>query len=182
MGRFFFSKSAAFARFLALLLLASLIVFFNGCAGYHIGPIQPTPMRGVKTIAVGTFKNATLIPRIEVLITDTVIRQIQQDGTYQIAPEDKADAVLTGEIERVRRSPSRSVVGNVIATAEFTMDLTIHYTVRRRDNGLVVQNTSATGQTNFFVSGDVNQDERQAIPLAAQDAAVRLVSQISEGW
>jgi len=45
-----------------------------------------------------------------------------------------------------------------------------------------------TGQTSFFVTGsntiaaDVNQDERQAIPLAAEDLAVRLVSQISEGW
>jgi hypothetical protein len=29
---------------------------------------------------------------------------------------------------------------------------------------------------------DVNQDELQAFPLAAEELAVRLVSQISEGW
>ena len=29
-----------------------------------------------------TFKNRTLVPRIEVLVTDTVIKQLQQDGTY----------------------------------------------------------------------------------------------------
>jgi hypothetical protein len=45
-----------------------------------------------------------------------------------------------------------------------------------------------SGKTSFFVSGsnalaaDVNQDERQALPLAIEDAATRLVSQISEGW
>jgi len=32
------------------------------------------------------------------------------------------------------------------------------------------------------IQADVNNDERQAIPLAAEDLAVRLVSQISEGW
>jgi hypothetical protein len=47
---------------------------------------------------------------------------------------------------------------------------------------------TVTGRTTFFVSGsnalaaDVLQDERQALPLAAEDLAVRLVSQISEGW
>ena len=38
------------------------------------------------------------------------------------------------------------------------------------------------GTTSFFVSNDVEQDERQAIPLAAEQAAIRLVSQISEGF
>ena len=41
---------------------------------------------------------------------------------------------------------------------------------------------NASGSTSFFVSGDVNQDERQAIPLAAQGVGQRIVSDISEGW
>ena len=57
-----------------------------------------------------------------------------------------------------------------------------------RVSGSELDGRSFNGQTSFFVTGtnniaaDVNQDERQAIPLAAEDLAVRLVSQISEGW
>jgi curli biogenesis system outer membrane secretion channel CsgG len=140
-------------------------------------------MEGIHTISVPTFKNATLIPRIEVLVADTIIRQIQQDGTYRIASSDAdADALLEGEITEVRRKPSRTVIGDVQATQEFTMTLTIHTRIIRKATGEVVDERNINGQTSFFVSGDVNQDERQAIPIAAQDAAVRLVSEISEGW
>ena len=63
----------------------------------------------MQSIAVPTFKNETLEPRVEALVTGTVIKQFQQDGTYRIASEDKADAILKGEITRINRIPSRSV-------------------------------------------------------------------------
>ena len=140
-------------------------------------------MEGVKTVYVPTFRNQTLVPRIEVLISDTVIRQIQEDGTYKIASSlDTADAVLEGEVLRLTRVPGRSVIGDVQTTQEFEMTLTIHYRVIRKATGEVVDDRATNGVTSFFVSGDVNQDERQAIPLAAQAAATHIVSEISEGW
>jgi hypothetical protein len=53
---------------------------------------------------------------------------------------------------------------------------------------VVLEQRTVNGTTSFFVTGtntiaaDIVQDERQAIPIAAEDLAVRLVSQISEGW
>ena len=38
------------------------------------------------------------------------------------------------------------------------------------------------GTTSFFVGTDVTTDERQALPLAAEELATRLVTQLSEGW
>lgn len=162
-------------------LASSLLL--GGCAGYKIGPIKPKYMQGVNSIAIPVFRNETLIPRIETLVSDTIIRQMQQDGTYRVAgSSDNADAIMEGDIKEVRRRPSRSVVGDVQTTQEFSMTLVIHYRLVRRATGEELDNRDVTGQTSFFVSGDVNQDERQAIPIAAEDAAVRLVSILSEGW
>ena len=61
----------------------------GGCLGYHVGPVKPYYLRDVHTIAVPTFENKTLLPRIEVLVTDTVIKQLQQDGTFQIASDER---------------------------------------------------------------------------------------------
>lgn len=170
-------------------LFAAVAAFtLAGCAGYQAGPIKPTPMAKVNTIAVPTFKNDTLEPRVEVLLADGVIKQIQQDGTYKIAREDSADAILEGKLEEIERRPTRSVRGNVLLTREYELLLRIRYTLTNRVTGEQIQTRSVTGKTNFFVSGtnalaaDVNQDERQALPLAIEDAATRLVSQISEGW
>lgn len=72
-------------RFSFLLPLVALL--FSGCAGYKIGPIQPKFMEGIRTIAVPSFKNDTLEPRVEVALANAVIKQFQQDGTSQIADE-----------------------------------------------------------------------------------------------
>ena len=116
------------------------------------------------------------------LVTDTVIKQLQQDGTYQITNGDKADATLTGEITRITRAPARSVRGNVLATTEFALWLVVKYSLTGRDGTQLVPPNDVIGITTFFVSSDVTSDERQALPLATEDLANRLVTQISEGW
>lgn len=161
-----------------LLLLALLL---EGCAGYHLGPATPGYLRQVHSIAVPTFTNATLVPRIEVLTTGTVIKQFQQDGTFRIVNADAADATLKAEIVGVGRTPARSVRGNVLSTTEFNLTLTVKYTLTGRD-GKALGSGAVTGSTSFFVGSDVSTDERQALPLAAEELARHLVSQLSEGW
>ena len=168
-------------------LLPLAAVLLCGCAGYKIGPIKPKSMRDVKTIAVPSFKNDTLEPRVEVLLANAVIKQIQQDGTFQVVREADADAILEGTLEKILRRPSRSLRGNVLQSREFILTITIRFKVRDR-SGHVLEDRAVAGQTSFFVTGtdtlaaDVNEDERQALPLAAEDAAVHLVSVLSEGW
>ena len=154
----------------------------SGCAGYHLGETKPSTLREVRTIAVLMFKNNTFTPRIESLVTNTVIKQFQQDGTYQITTPDKADAILDGVVKGIGRGPVRSVRGNVLATNEFNLGVTIGYTLRKKDGTAVAGPAEITGGTSFFVGTDVATDERQALPLATEDLAVRLVSQLSEGW
>lgn len=166
------------ATFAAALACLSL----TGCLGYHIGPVKPYYLRDVHSIAVPTFKNHTLVPHIEVLVTDTVIKQLQQDGTFQIASGENADATLTAEIFRINRTPARSVRGNVLATTEFNLGLIVKYTLIGRDGTPLAPQEQVIGTTSFFVSSDVTTDERQALPLATEDLATRLVAQLSEGW
>ena len=163
---------------LALLLLPLL---FGGCLGYHLGPATPGYLRNVHAIAVPTFTNSTLEPRLEVLVTNTAIKQFQQDGTFRIATADTADATLKAELVSVGRNPARSVRGNVLSTTEFNLSLTVKYTLIGRD-GKQLTAGAVSGSTSFFVGSDVNTDQRQAMPLAAEELARHLVSGLSEGW
>jgi hypothetical protein len=173
-----------------IVLAALSCGLLSGCFGYHIGPAKPYYLRDVHSIAVPTFGNSTTIPRIEVLVTDTVIKQFQQDGTFRIASSRNADAVLKGEITRISRSPARSVRGNVLATSEFNLVMRIRYKLIGSDGKPIGPAGEVSGSTSFFVSntstksttGDVVSDERQALPLAAEELANHLVNQLSEGW
>jgi Lipopolysaccharide-assembly len=161
-------------------LVAALCL--SGCLGYRIGPVKPNYLADIHTIAVPVFKNETLVPRIEVLVTDSVIKQFQQDGTFKIGNGDSADATLKAEISRITRSPARSVRGNVLATTEFNLAMRVKYRLVGRDGKTIGPPGEAQGTTSFFVGTDVVTDERQALPLAAEELASHLVSQLSEGW
>ena len=163
----------------APLLLAFLL---GGCGGYQLGPATPGYLRQIHTIAVPTFANSTLVPRIEVLVTSTVIKQFQQDGTFRIVNPDVADATLKCEIVGVNRSPARSVRGNVLSTTEFNVTMTVKYTLFGRDGKVLGSPGAVGGSTSFFRGTDVATDERQGLPLAADELARHLVSQLSEGW
>ncbi len=170
-------KSPLFAALAALLLL------FTGCAGYHIGARVPKKMTGVKTIAVPTFHNETLVPRLEALAASTLVKQFQQDGTFEIRTPQDADVILAGSIDRIRRQGARSVRSDIVKQQEFDLTVTMSYTLTRRGSEEKIDEGIVTGQTSFFVSGnDVNQDERQAIPLAIEKAAVNIVSRVTTGW
>ena len=165
-------------KLLSTVLAAALL---SSCAGYNLGNFKPQAFEGVNSLGVPTFKNETLEPRIETLVTNAVIKQIQQDGTYSVDKDEAADAILEGTITKIERRRARSVRGNVIATREFDIVLFINYTVTDRVSGRTLLSRTVRGDTSFFINEDLQQDERQAIPLAAESAAVRLVSQISEG-
>jgi hypothetical protein len=164
------------------LLVAALALALSGCAGYRIGNVKPNYLRDVQSVAVPTFKNDTYHPRIEALVTSTIIKQFQQDGTFRIASVDNADAVLEGRVVSIGRQPVRSVRGNVLATTEFNLVITVAYTLKKRGGEPLAGPATIGGVTSFFVGGDVNSEERQALPLATENLAVRLVSQLSEGW
>jgi outer membrane lipopolysaccharide assembly protein LptE/RlpB len=163
-------------------LLAAVCLLLTSCLGYHVGPVKPGVLRDVHLVAVPTFENKTLLPRIEALVTDSVIKQLQQDGTYKVADKGDADAVLKAEITAVDRTPARSVLGNVLATTEFNLAMHVRYKLETRGGTVLMPEAEVVGTTSFFVGTDVTTDERQALPLAAEELATHLVTQLSEGW
>ena len=170
-------------RLSALCLLTSaFLCLLSGCAGYQLGEAKPAYMKNVHTLFIPVFRNNTLLPQVEGLVTDTVARQFQQDGTYKLTSRDGADAILNCTIERSTRTPARSVTGNVLLTTEFDLSLVVSYQLVDAKTSKVLDSGQANGTTSFFVGNDTTQDERQALPLAAEQLAVRLVSAVAEGF
>ena len=164
-----------------LLAALGVITLLAGC-GYKLGEIRPTPMRSVRTLAVPTFKNKTYEPRVEVLLADTLIKQLQEDGTYTIVSDNIADAILDCTLTKIERHSLRSVQNNVLATAEFGLLLEVRYELIDRVSGIVLMSGRARGESSFFSNTDLQTTERQAIPIAAKNLALDLTNEIAEGW
>jgi outer membrane lipopolysaccharide assembly protein LptE/RlpB len=162
-------------------LFLVLVFLVSGC-GYKLGEIRPTPMRSVRTLSVPNFKNETFESRVEVLFGDTVVKRLQQDGTYQLVNSSQADAILSCTITSIRTNSLRSVVNNVLATSEFGLIVEAKYEVTHQGSGAILMQGSVYGKSSFFSGNDLQTSKQQALSNAALDLADRLTAQVAEGW
>lgn len=165
----------------AFLLAPLALSLLTQCAGYQLGASKPAKMVNVTKLAVPTFKNDTLEPRLEVLATNALIKKIQADGAYKIVPASEADAVLNATIVDIHRSQFRAVRSNTLRTSELLMRLQIRYTVND-SAGTELLAGQASGASNIVLDPNVQLTERQALADAAERLSTSLASQISEGW
>jgi len=163
------------------IIIAAAAAALGGCA-YQLGDARPSMMRGITTLSVPVSKNETLEPNVEGLLADTVVKQLQTDGTYSTSYTDRSDAILYTTLMGVQRRPARSVRGNVLATSEYELTTVVKYEVVDRATGKQLMLGTVNGKTSFFVSADLQTDEIQALPLAFSDAAVKIASRLSEGF
>lgn len=153
----------------------------SGCAGYTLKGSKPAKLANVTKLYVPTFENDTLEPRLAVLVTNTVIKQIQASGTYQIVPEGESDATLKGTITTIDRSQWRSVRSNTLRTKELLARLKLNYRVVD-SAGLLLQRGRV--QATSYVPLDPNwqTSERQLLSETAERMSVTLAGELSNGW
>jgi hypothetical protein len=162
------------------LLLLPLLTLV-GCAGYTLGPTKPAHLSEVTKIAVPTFENETLEPRLAVLVTNAVIKQLQVDGTYQIVNRDQADAVLEAKISDVDKSQWRAVRNNTLRTSELLVRLRTDYKLKD-SAGTALHQGRVLGESYLVIDPNWQLSEHQAMEEAAQRIAATLVSEIADGW
>ncbi len=192
---------------LALLLAFLTPIVFTGCSGYHLGADKPKAMSLVTKVAVPTFENDTLNPRLEVLTTNAFIKQLQLDGTFKVVPEDEADAVIKGTISEVNNAQFRSARNNTLQSTEITTTMLLKYKVEalRQDvvpvdlkqfsrRAVVIsepnEDMSATlltrgvaiGTSNIVLDPDFQLGLNQGLAVAAERLSISLTSQLTEGW
>ena len=150
----------------------------GGCA-YRLGSAGTL---NVRSIAVPNFHNKTFEPRISVQVTDAVIRRFQTDGALRVVSEEAADATLTGEIIHWRREPLLYRADNVLVAKQYRLILQAHVILTDNRTGKRLIEGDFSGRTDYFFGGDMNQAERQAFPMAADDLARRITDRIVDAW
>lgn len=190
----------------AFLFLTGAALLISGCAGYQLGEVKPSALAGIDRIHVPPFKNSTLEPRLSSLVTNAVLKEIQADGTYKVTNRTNCDAILVGEITRIKKSQLRAVRNDTLQSQELSAYLYIKYHLEDPATGQRIDSTATpskygsdekstgdedvylsrqravTGRSIQFVDPSFQVGERNALSVAAQDAATKLVSQIADGW
>lgn len=169
-----------FSRGVVLLVA---LEFLSGCAGYRLGDISGRDLQGVKSVYVPVVQNQSLEADIQMVATNAIIRRFESDGTLAVNPTASSDSELDVIITDVVKSPVRSSTNDLLITSEYQLTVRAKATyVNRRLGRKVFENVTVAGQTMFFAQADINEGERQALPLACLDLANNTVKLVTEGW
>jgi len=159
------------------------ILFLGGCAGYRVGNTSGRDLQGVRSVYVPVARNTSLEPDLQMTVTNAVIRRFNSDGTLEVNQSSNADSELDIVITDVKHTAVRSSTSDILITAQYqlTIQATATY-VNRRLGRKIFENIAVSGSTTFFTQSDIQEGERQALPLAADDLANNAVKLITEGW
>jgi hypothetical protein len=164
-------------------LLLSLPGLLSGCAGYRVGNISGRDLQGVHSVYVPVVRNESLEPDLQVVATNAIIRRFESDGTLTVNQDANSDSELDVTITDIQRQAIRSSTTDVLLTSEYQLTIEAKATfINRRLGRKIFENVSVSGSTSFFTQADINEGERQALPLAAIDLANNTVSLVTEGW
>jgi len=173
------SRSVVLRSTLALFIVLAL----SGCAGYRVGNISGRDLQGVRSVYVPVAKNTSLVPNLQVTVTNAIIRRFNDDGTLTVNQSSNADSELDITITNIAHNAIASSNSDIYVTAQYqvTIQATVTF-VNRRLGRKIFENMPVTGSTTFFTQANIQEGERQALPLAATDLANNTVKLVTEGW
>lgn len=166
------------------LLLTSILglgfgLLISGCAGYRLGSMLPPD---IKTVYVPTFINKTTEPQLEVQTTQSLIEELQRDGSLRVVNQDQSDVTLTVTLRNYRIDPVSYSSTQRTTAREYRIVLQAAIVMTRRNGTVVVDNPNVIGEYVFQVSGDISSSKLTGLPLAAEDLAHNIVEKVVEYW
>ena len=164
-------------RWLPLWLLALAL---SGCAGYKLGPSNGVTARD-KSVQVMPFSNQTMEPRLGEAVTAQLRKEVQRDGTYELASRDDGDIVVSGVVLNYVRIPLSFQPSDALTVTDYSLKMTAQVTARERSTGKVLFSQPVTGSTLVIVGSDLTSAERQALPLLAVDFAKNATAALADG-
>ena len=162
------------------ILVVVLTLTLCGCAGYRLGPSNGATA-GARSIQIAAFANRTLEPRLSDALTSALRKEIQREGTFQLATRYPGDVVVSGEITHFERGEVSFLPVDVVTARDYKVSFTAHVVARWRLGGKVVLERDMTGSTLMRVGSDLPSVERQTLPLLAADLARQITAALADG-
>ena len=170
-------------RITAALALLAISVLSCSCAGYRLQSGRPRALTNINRIHVPLFENKTLIPRGEVLATNSVIDAITIDGTYRVTTDEKADAVLRGTVESVSYEQVRSTRLDTLRSEEMKNTVTLKWELHDAVNPLkILRSGKAKGSSRFSIDANLQTAQSNALPNALQRASKQVIGRLTDDY
>lgn len=163
-------------RFVPIAVTLFLFGLLAGC-GYDSGSVFRTD---IETVHVPMFESRTFRRDLEFQLTEAVKKKIATDTPYRIAPFEKADTVLSGEVLEERQAAyAPDFATRQPRDEQMTMIVRVKWTDQR--TGAALFDRPLLLQSIDYLPG-AGETEKYAQQKAIERMATRIVTQMYNDW
>ena len=162
----------------ALPVLAALCV---GCASnYQLGTTLPPALRDVY---VPSVVNQTTEPTIHQIASQSLLAEIQRDGTLNLlSEEEEARVILEVSIINFEMKAIAYQENDKHTGREYRATVTAHVSFRDRSNGRVLLSNNIIGETDFELVSDLTSAKRRMMPIVCKKLSENIVDACISIW
>ena len=165
-----------------LIILIFVTTFLSSCSSYRLGNNKPVKYKNIESIAVPIVASDVLKPKLQSLVTNAIIRSIQEKGAFKIAKEKNSDATLNIKIINIERKQLRASRENVLRTTEMEFIIEIEYRVLNNLNGVTIERGNVKAKSSSYLNPNFQLTENNSLRDAAEKLAMSLANKLSEGY
>jgi len=155
-------------------------LWLAGCAGYKLGPTGGQ-VAGHRSIEIRPFADQTREPRLIEPVATALRKEVQRDGTLQLATSEPGDILVTGTLVEYTRHPLTFQPSDVFTTRDYEIRLTARVLAVDRSTGKTLIDRSISGRIPVRSAPDLGSAERQAAPLVAEQLARNITTILVDG-
>lgn len=175
----------------AFLLVAGLtFIVLSGCTSYDWGYLNPPQ---IKSIAIGEFSNKTDEPVLAVLLRKKLAEHVTRDGSLRLADSGEADMIIEGSIAnyQFRRAGAAKLRDEEAIPSDrsayrssiFSAELEIRFSGMLTENKkTVIADRRVSGKAEFAEMPDLSIARQSGLQQAADAAARKMITAVTEGW
>ena len=160
-------------------LLPMLAVCMGGLTGCGYSTKRPFPT-DIQTVHVEMFHSKEFRRELEFRLTESIIKRIELDTPYRIAPRRTADALLTGEVIKVENR----TFGDDFDTdlpREIGSTMVVRFRLKNMNTGdILIERPRFVYQTSYIPP--VGETFAQGMTRALDGLAERIVETMETGW
>ena len=172
------------------LLPTAYCLLLAGCGYQQSGSLDTTGNSNYKwaslyredisTVAVPIFTNKDFRRGVEFTLTSAIVKQMETHSPYRVAPRDRADTILEGEITSVRtiylsRDPKTAL------PQEKLMTVAINLTWKDLRNGRILTQRRAFEQSVTYYPS-IGEDVFVGSQDAVEKLATAIVHELQADW
>ena len=165
-----------------LIILIFVTTFLSSCSSYRLGNNKPVKYKNIESIAVPIVASDVLKPKLQSLVTNAIIRSIQEKGAFKIAKDKNSDATLNIKIINIERKQLRASRENVLRTTEMEFIIEIEYRVLNNLNGVTIERGNVKAKSSSYLNPNFQLTENHSLRDAAEKLAISLANKLSEGY